>query len=69
MDLDTYVDLDAPPPPEEGEVEEEEAWLAKRPRVPVRDGVLLCLRISEDIGSASTPAEVARELARCLHEV
>ncbi len=44
-------------------------WEAKRSRVPMKDDVLLCLRISEDIGSESTPCEVAKELSRCLHEV
>lgn len=61
-----YFDLDAAPSEEE---EEGGECGVKRSRVPVRDDVLLCLAISEDIDSDSSPAEVAKELARCLHEV
>ncbi len=53
----------SPPPPSPG------LYHSKRFKTLYKDGVLLCLPLSIDHLTEKTPDRVAREMARCLHEV
>ena len=46
-----------------------EELLEKRARVCVMEDALQCLKPEEEVNGSSPPERVARELARCLHEV